>query len=65
MLSEKMQSYWTNFAKTGDPNGAGLSQWPTYSPASGWQVMYLRAEPAAEKDPLRDRYLFLDGVWGK
>jgi para-nitrobenzyl esterase len=65
VLSEKMQSYWTNFAKTGDPNGAGLARWPTYSPASGWQVMYLRAEPAAEKDPVRDRYLFLDGVWGK
>jgi para-nitrobenzyl esterase len=23
-LSEEMMSYWTNFAKTGDPNGPGL-----------------------------------------
>lgn len=26
-LSERMVSYWTNFAKTGNPNGTGLPQW--------------------------------------
>ena len=64
-LSERMQNYWTNFAKVGDPNGTGLPQWPKYSAASGWQVMYLDAASAAHKDELRDRYLFLQSNWPK
>ena len=31
-LSLRMQSYWTNFARTGNPNGPGLPTWPAYAP---------------------------------
>ncbi len=37
-LSEIMQQYWVNFARTGDPNGEGLPYWPTVAEAPG-QVM--------------------------
>ncbi len=42
-LSDQMQRYWTNFAKVGDPNGAGLPEWPRYE-SSGKDVMQLGDE---------------------
>lgn len=29
-ISRTMRAYWANFARTGDPNAAGLLAWPTY-----------------------------------
>jgi para-nitrobenzyl esterase len=61
-LSEQMQQYWTNFAKTGNPNGEGLPEWPRFA-ASGQQIMELgdATQPIAVLDPQRkalfDAYL--------
>ena len=30
-LADQMSSYWSNFAKTGNPNGAALLNWPVYT----------------------------------
>jgi para-nitrobenzyl esterase len=46
-LSNVMQSYWTNFAKYGDPNGAGLPLWPKFSASPG---PYLRFATALAQD---------------
>jgi para-nitrobenzyl esterase len=59
-LSELMMSYWTNFARRGDPNGPGLPEWPAYGGESGYQVMHLSEKPQAVPDPHRARYEFLD-----
>ena len=62
-LSNDVQAYWTNFARTGDPNGPNLPKWPTYGPER-WETMHLNATPAAQPDTKRPRYLFLDSIWG-
>ncbi len=64
-LSQLMQTYWTNFAKTGNPNSSGLPNWPGYDAAGNWQVMHLSPEPAAAPDAHRDRYLFLQKAWAQ
>ena len=63
-LADLMSSYWTNFAKTGDPNGPGLPKWPQYTADDHYPVMHLSATPAAEPDGHRDRYLVLDAPYG-
>ncbi len=64
-LSEQIGSYWTNFARSGNPNSTGLPTWPTYNEKGGWQVMHLDATSQAKPDTQRARYLFLNTVWGK
>ena len=33
-IADAMSSYWVNFAKTGNPNGKGLTTWPAYKPTA-------------------------------
>jgi para-nitrobenzyl esterase len=46
-ISEAMATYWTNFAKTGDPNGDGLPHWPAFTPANQ-QRMVFKGTPVAQ-----------------
>ena len=57
-LSDIMASYWSNFAKTGDPNGSGLPRWPSYDPASH-NTMELgeHVGPMPEAEPAKSEIL--------
>jgi para-nitrobenzyl esterase len=57
-LSEAMMTYWTNFAKTGDPNGQGVPNWPKYDTTDN-SIIHLNSPVTAGPDATRDRYLFL------
>ena len=63
-LSNEMGGYWTNFARTGNPNGDSLPNWPTYNASDNWQVMHLNATTEARPDTQRVRYLFLEKELG-
>lgn len=58
-LSEAVMTYWTNFAKTGDPNGGGLPVWPKYND-EGYPLIHLDTTITAGPDTTRGRYEFLE-----
>ena len=57
MLSELMMNYWTNFARSGDPNGKGLPPWPKYGQND--ELIHLDSTITSGPDTLRPRYEFL------
>lgn len=61
-LAASIQQYWTNFAKTGDPNGAGLPRWPTFDGNPG-AVMELGLPLRAASTLNRDRLQRIDRVY--
>jgi para-nitrobenzyl esterase len=62
-VSEVMQQYWTNFAKTGDPNGDQLPAWPKFDPSSRAYIQFTDVGPIA-KEGLRRPYcvIFIENV---
>jgi len=56
-LSDQMMTYWTNFAKNGDPNGEGVPVWPKLGADDS--LIHLDSTITAGPDALRPRYEFL------
>ena len=61
-LTEAMGMYWTNFAKTGDPNGAGLPSWPSYNAEQDQWMTFnpeieVKSEIRSEKLDIMERAL--------
>ena len=48
-VSSAMQKYWTNFAKTGNPNGGGLPRWPKFDPAKRAYIEFTDAGPVVRE----------------
>jgi para-nitrobenzyl esterase len=58
-VSALMMSYWSNFAKKGDPNGPNLPKWPAFTRRGGEVMQFLNGAQAMP-EPHRARYEFLD-----
>ena len=52
-LADLMQGYWTNFARSGDPNGAGLPEWPTLDTSQRYLDFGVDGQAAVSDQPLR------------
>jgi para-nitrobenzyl esterase len=61
-VSDQVSSYWVNFAKTGDPNGADLPKWPAFTNASP-QVINLDDPSKAIPMPNIEKLQVLDGYF--
>lgn len=52
-MGKTISAYIVNFAKTGNPNGPGLAEWPRYDPAADMLIDFTEsAKAVAQKDPL-------------
>jgi len=55
-------AYWVAFAKTGDPNGAGLPKWPRYASDTDQILDFTLTGPVAKADPFKARLDLVEGL---
>jgi para-nitrobenzyl esterase len=61
-LSDAMEVYWTNFAKTGNPNSKDVPEWPRYLAKDNYPVQHLDVAIRPEPETHRSRHAFWDAA---
>ncbi|PZR33004.1 MAG: carboxylesterase [Azospira oryzae] len=65
-LARIMNTYWVNFAKTGNPNGKGVPTWPLYDTQKEEMLdMDLDGKPVAKPDPRKARFNVIEKAFNK
>ncbi|MBF0474495.1 MAG: carboxylesterase family protein [Deltaproteobacteria bacterium] len=64
-LSDKMMTYWANFARTGNPNGENLPFWPVYPSAKAGAYLEFGQSIAAKSGLEPSLYPLIEGTWFK
>lgn len=62
-LGGMMERYWTNFARSGDPNGPGLPNWPRLDATQGYMDFTVDGGAQASDKPLRAAQCGLYREW--
>jgi para-nitrobenzyl esterase len=62
VISDAMATYWTNFAKYGNPNGKAVPEWPAFSDRNP-ELMYFAGTPHAGLVPNPDGLKALDAYF--
>ena len=62
VVSKRLMTYWTNFAKTGNPDGSSLIHWPRFEPPQP-KVMFFGRNDAVAPVPNRERLRLLDSYF--
>src|SRR5690606_32918090 len=50
-VADMVASYWVNFARSGNPNGEGLPEWPAHAGIDSVKAVILDADPSTKSLP--------------